>query len=432
MRHSLGDSGIGNEPFCLTASEAARRIASGQLRPEALMEACLDRIAAREPIVHAFAWLDPEQARRAAATARPGKLHGLPVGVKDVLDTADMPSEYNSPIWRGHRPRADAAAVAWAREAGAVVVGKTVTTEFANRHPGPTANPHDPRRTPGGSSSGSAAAVADYFLPLAFGTQTAGSIIRPAAFCGIIGFKPSFGLINRHGMKLMSDSLDTVGVLARSVADCALFAGAVAGVDLGEPDVKPDPAPRIGLCRSPVWEQASPETQALLLDAGDRLARSGATVGPCELPEDFSHLIAAHPLVMHAESARALGWEMTTAREAISAELRERLEWALAQPETALGEARAVLERTRLAFPAAMDGFDVLLTPAAPGEAPEGLGWTGDPVFNFIWTSLHVPCVAIPAGEGPAGMPLGLQVVARRGEDREALAWAQWIAAALG
>ncbi|MBV8575466.1 MAG: amidase, partial [Acetobacteraceae bacterium] len=244
----------------LTASESVRRIASGRLRPEALMEACLDRIAAREPIIHAFAWLDPEQARRAAATARPGKLHGLPIGVKDVLDTADMPSEYNSPIWREHRPRADAAAVAWAREAGAVVLGKTVTTEFANRHPGPTANPHDVRRTPGGSSSGSAAAVADHFLPLALGTQTAGSIIRPAAFCGAVGYKPSYGLINRHGMKLMSDSLDTVGVLARSVADCGLFADAVAGVDLGDPDRRPERAPRIGLCRSPVWDRASPET----------------------------------------------------------------------------------------------------------------------------------------------------------------------------
>jgi Asp-tRNA(Asn)/Glu-tRNA(Gln) amidotransferase A subunit family amidase len=356
----------------------------------------------------------------------------LPVGVKDVLDTADMPSQYNSPIWRDHRPRADAAAVAWARDVGAVVIGKTVTTEFANRHPGPTTNPHDPRRTPGGSSSGSAAAVADYFLPLAFGTQTAGSIIRPAAYCGVVGYKPSFGLINRHGMKLMAESLDTVGVLARSVADCALFAGAVAGVDLGLPDSRPERAPCIGLCRSPLWDQASPETQRLLFGAGERLARAGATVKECELPPSLSALVTAHPLLMNAESARALGWEMTTARDAISVELRERLERGLAQPHAALQEARHVFERSQFAFPAAMEGFDILLTPAAPGEAPEGLSWTGDPAFNFIWTSLHVPCVTVPVGQGPAGLPLGLQIVARRGEDRQALAWAQWTSATLG
>ena len=224
------------DPSKLTATEAARLIRDGRLRPEELMEACLARIAEREPAVRAFAWFDADAARRAAAAARPGPLHGLPIGVKDVLDTADMPSEYGSPIWRGWRPRADAAAVAWARAAGGVVIGKTVTTEFATRKPGPTGNPHNLRHTPGGSSSGSAAGVADGFFPLAYGTQTAGSVIRPAAYCGVVGYKPSFGTINRFGMKIMSESLDTVGVMARSVADCALFAGAVAGRDLGDPD----------------------------------------------------------------------------------------------------------------------------------------------------------------------------------------------------
>ncbi len=234
----------------LTATAAAQRIAAGTLRPETLMEACLARIATREPAVRAFAHLDPAQARRAAAAAPPGRLHGLPIGVKDVLDTADMPSEYGSPIWHGWRPRADAAAVAWAREAGGVVIGKTVSTEFATRKPGPTANPCWLGHTPGGSSSGSAAGVADGFFPLAYGTQTAGSIIRPAAFCGVVGYKPSFGTISRIGMKIMSDSLDTIGVMARSVADCALFAGAVSGRDLGDPDTKVDRPPRIGICLS--------------------------------------------------------------------------------------------------------------------------------------------------------------------------------------
>ena len=198
--------------------------------------------------------------------------------MKDVLDTADMPSEYNSPIWRGHRPRADAAAVAWARAAGAVVIGKTVTTEFAVRSPGPTVNPHDARHTPGGSSSGSAAGVAAGLFPLAFATQTAGSIIRPAAFCGVVGYKPSFGTIPRAGMKIMSESLDTIGAIARSVADCALLVGAVGSRDLGDPDTRPDRAPRIGLCRSPSWPAAAPETEALLdrVAAGPGARRRGA------------------------------------------------------------------------------------------------------------------------------------------------------------
>ena len=211
----------------LTATAARARIQAGQLTPAELMEACLARVAEREPVLRALAYLDPALARASAAAARPGPLHGLPLGVKDVLDTADMPAEYNSPIWRGNRPRADAAAVAWARAAGAAVLGKTVTTEFATRFPGPTANPHNPAHTPGGSSSGSAAGVAAGYFPFAYGTQTAGSVIRPAAYCGIVGYKPSYGTIERHGMKLMSFSLDTVGVLARTVADCALLVGAV-------------------------------------------------------------------------------------------------------------------------------------------------------------------------------------------------------------
>ncbi len=417
------------DPAALTATEAARAMRSGALAPAALMEACLGRLAAREAVVQAMARVDPAQARAAVPT--PGPLHGLPVGVKDVIDTADMPSEYNSPIWRGHRPRADAACVAWAKAAGAVVLGKTVTTEFAYRAPGPTTNPHDPSRTPGGSSSGSAAGVAAGFFPLAFGTQTAGSVIRPAAFCGVVGYKPSFGLINRTGMKLMSDGLDTVGVMARSVADCALFAGAVSGIDLGDPEARPSSAPRIGLCRSPQWDRAAPETVALLEGIAGPLARAGASVRDFGLPPAFDALEAAHSVIMHHESARALGWEMCNAREEISPVLLDRLEWGLAQPEAAMVESRALFRFLQQGFEDMMDGLDILVTPAAPGEAPVGLGWTGDAAFNFTWTSLHVPCVTVPAGVGPNGMPLGVQVVAPRGRDREALAWAAWVASAL-
>ncbi len=420
------------EPSMLTATEAVRLIRNGRLRPEDLMEACLARIAAREAAVRAFAWFDADAARQGAATARPGPLHGLPMGVKDVLDTADMPSEYGSPIWRGWRPRADAAAVAWARAAGAVAIGKTVTTEFATRKPGPTGNPHNLGHTPGGSSSGSAAGVADGFFPLAYGTQTAGSVIRPAAYCGVVGYKPSYGTINRFGMKVMSESLDTVGVMARSVADCALFAGAVAGRDLGDPDARPARAPRVGICRSPAWDKALPETHALLARVAGALARSGAAVADRELSPGVAAIEAAHSIVMNNESARALGWELANARDGISEGLRERLDFGLSQSEPAVLEAHGVFESAQREFTTWMDGLDALVTPSAPGQAPAGLEWTGDPAFNLIWTSLHVPCVTVPAGAGPDGLPLGIQIVTRIGEDRQALAWAQWVAAAIG
>jgi Asp-tRNA(Asn)/Glu-tRNA(Gln) amidotransferase A subunit family amidase len=420
---------MSNELYRLTATEAARQIAAGSLKPADLMEACLDRISAREPVIHAFAYHDPAAAR--AAMARPGKLHGIPVGVKDVLDTGDMPSGYGSPIWAGWRPRSDSAPVSWTRAAGGVVIGKTVTTEFATRKPGPTANPANPGHTPGGSSSGSAAGVADGMFPVAFGTQTAGSIIRPAAYCGVVGYKPTFGMINRTGMKLMSDSLDTVGVMARSVADCAFFAGAVAGRDLGDPDAHPGRAPRIGICKSPSWDLATPETHALLARVEAALARAGATVEPRELPAPFAALKTAHPIVMNAESARALGWELAMHPDGISDGLRERMAFGLAQTDAALAEAYDVFAATQHSFPEAMAGLDVLVTPSAPGEAPAGLEWTGDPAFNFIWTSLHVPCVTVPAGAGPNGLPLGIQIVGRRGEDRAILAWARWVEAAL-
>ena len=413
----------------LTATAALGRIRAGRLSAGDWRAACLERIAAREGDVRAFAHFDAAAVR--GAVARDGVLGGMPLGVKDVLDTGDMLSLYGSPIWEGYRPLADAACVAWARAAGAVVMGKMVTTEFATRKPGPTANPRGLSRTPGGSSSGSAAGVAAGFFPVAFGTQTAGSILRPAAFCGVVGYKPSWGMIARLGMKVMSESLDTIGVIARSVADCALVAGAVAGRDLGDPDRKPGRAPRIGICRSPSWGAAAAETVALRARAAEVLGRAGAVVEMRELPADFDGFAAAHQVVMNAESAASMGWEMSVHREGISEGLRERLEWGLAQGAGALDAARAMFGRLQLAFPGPMDGLDILVTPAAPGEAPEGLAATGDPAFNSLWTALHVPCVTVPAGVGPNGMPLGIQVVARRGEDAAVLAWAQWVATAM-
>ncbi|HEX3347071.1 MAG TPA: amidase, partial [Acetobacteraceae bacterium] len=362
------------DPSRLTATEAARAIRAGALRPEALMEACLARIAEREPRLRAFTYLDPDAARRAAASAAAGPLHGLPVAVKDVLDTADMPTEYGSPIYAGHRPRADAAVVALAKRAGGVAIGKTVTTEFATRKPGPTVNPHDHAHTPGGSSSGSAAAIADFCVPLAFGSQTAGSVIRPAAFCGIVGFKPTYATLPIAGMKIMSESLDTIGVLARTVADCALLLSAMTGRDLGDPDAKPDRPPRVGVCRTYAWPQAETATMALLDDVAAGAARAGATVVERDLPDDFTALAEAQPAVMNGESALSLAWELTVHPDEVSDLLRPRLlDAAVAGPEV-LERGRATFRRLQALFPSVMGDLDVLLTPSAPGEAPEGLG----------------------------------------------------------
>jgi len=414
----------------ISATEALRRIHAGRLTPAVYRDACLARIAAQEPTIRAFADFDPVRVRQTAPQT--GRLAGMPIGVKDVLDTAAQPSQYGSPIWQGYQPRADAACVAAAKAAGASVMGKTVTTEFATRTPGPTANPHNTAHTPGGSSSGSAAGVAAGFFPFAFGTQTAGSIIRPAAFCGVVGYKPSFGMIGRMGMKLMSESLDTIGVIARSVADCALLAGVVAQRDLGDPDLAPSRAPRIGLCRSPGTQQASAETLALLERVAGILSAAGAAVRDFTMPSAFLALESAQPLVMNSESARNLAWELSHHRQAISDVLLERLDWGLSRTEDELHLAHATMDRLQTAFPAALGDLDILLTPSAPGEAPEGLTWTGDPAFNLTWTALHVPCVTIPAGQGPAGLPLGVQIVGPRWADTATLAWAGWVARTLG
>jgi Asp-tRNA(Asn)/Glu-tRNA(Gln) amidotransferase A subunit family amidase len=425
-----------SELFHLTATEAAARIRAGKLSPVALAEACLARIEARQPAIQAFAHLDAAAALRAAEAASRapanGGLHGVPIGVKDVIDVAGMPTTQGSPIWAGWQPRADAACVAWARAAGAVVLGKTVTTEFATRQPGPTANPRNTAHTPGGSSSGSAAGVADGQFPVAFGTQTAGSVIRPAAYCGVVGYKPSYGTIGRFGMRVMAESLDTIGAMARSVADCALLVSAASGRALGDPDRKPDRAPRIGICRSPAWAQALPETQALLPHIAEKLARAGGSVTERELPAECAAMEQAQPVVMNAESARAMGWELANARALISDVLREKLEWGLERSDEELADAYAAFALAHRQFPVVMEGLDVLVTPSAAGQAPSGLGWTGDPAFNLVWTALHVPCVTVPAGSGPDGLPLGIQIVGRQGDDRAVLAWAQWVASAIG
>jgi Asp-tRNA(Asn)/Glu-tRNA(Gln) amidotransferase A subunit family amidase len=426
------------DPSTFTATEAARRIRAGSLTATALTEAMLARIAVREGVVKAFVHLDPGQAMRAAAAVdaaakagRAGPLQGLTFGVKDVLDTADQPSQYGSAIWAGHRPRSDAACVALARRAGAVILGKTVTTEFATRHPGATSNPHNLRHTPGGSSSGSAAGAGAGFFHAGFGTQTAGSVIRPAAYCGAVGFKPSFGTLHRAGMKVMSESLDTIGVITQTVGDAALVMAGLTGGDYGDPEAKPGRAPRLGLCWGPTAGQAAPETRAAIERVAAAAARAGAEVVPLEMPDAVVAGLAAHVAVMNGESAEALAWELDHAAAQLSAGLRERMEWGRDLPRAEKEAGRAAFATARAAFADVVAGVDAILTPSAPGEAPEGLGATGDPAFNSLWTLLHVPCVTVPVGMGPLGLPLGAQIVTGFGQDRAALAWAEWVRQAL-
>ena len=412
------------ELHLLTATETLARLSAGTLRAGDVAAALEAAIAAREGTVRAFAWREGPP-----APVKDGPLAGLHLGVKDVLDTADMPSQYGSPIWAGHRPRADAACVALARAAGLAVAGKTVTTEFATRHPGPTTNPWNPRHTPGGSSSGSAAGVAAGFFHYAFATQTAGSIVRPAAYCGVHGFKPSFGTLQRMGMKVMSESLDTIGLLARSLDDIALAMHLMTGWYGVTPSCRPDRAPRLALVTGPDDAAMAPETVALMQRAAEACRRAGAVVQALPLPAECRAAFDAQPHVMNREAAESLGWEWAHARAQISPVLQENLETALARPAEDLLEGRRSFAAARAALGAALEGFDAVLTPAAPGEAPEGLGWTGDPVFNKFWTALHWPCAAVPAGRGPRGLPLAVQVVARR--DAACLTWAAWVEAAL-
>lgn len=420
----------------LAATEAARHVASGEITSEELVRACLDRISERDGEVQAWVHCDPDaalaQARAADKAQKHGVLAGVPVGFKDVIDTADMPTQYNSPIYRGYRPRADAACVAMVRRAGGIVLGKTVTTEFATRMPGPTRNPHNLAHTPGGSSSGSAAAVADFMAPLAFGTQTGGSTIRPAAYCGIVGYKPSFGTINRAGLKPLAESLDTIGVMARTIADCALLVHAVSSRTRPDLAAKLPRAPRIGFFRTPRWQDAAPATQATLEKAASALAQQGAAMREIALPEEFDRLYEEQALIMNFEAARALAHERFTHPELLSEHLRSKLEEHWAMPREPYAAALRHARQCRQVLTGLFSDIDVLLTPGAPGEAPQGIGGTGSSLFNRNWTLLGVPCVTIPAGRGPQGLPLGVQIIGCYDEDERLLRCAEWVRHALG
>ncbi len=420
-------------PARLSANSAAAKIKAGELSSEALVQACLDRVSEREPEIRAWSWLDADaalaQARACDRAVGPkGLLHGVPIGVKDVIDTADMPTAYGSAIYKGYRPRADAACVSLARAAGAVILGKTETAEFASIHPAATRNPLAPAHTPGGSSSGSAAAVADFMVPLAFGTQTGGSTIRPAAFCGVVGYKPSFNRVNRAGLKFSAESFDTIGFFARSVDDIALLAHVMSGQErLGDAGLREDKAPRIGLCRTSRWSQASSQMREVIESAAQKLAAAGADVELVALTPAFEQLHEAHAVIMQYEAARATAWEYRVHGDLLSPAYHQRMRAGLAIPHERYEAALRQAESGRQDFADVWGELDVLITPSAVDEAPLGLENTGDAVFNRLWTLLGVPCVHLPFGTGTAGLPLGLQVVGRRQGDVATLTCARWI-----
>ncbi len=405
-------------------------IAAGRITSVDLVEACLDRIARREATVKAWSYIDPAAARREAgasdAAGRAGPLRGVPVAVKDVIDVAGMPTGMGSPIYDGYRPFADAACVAALRAAGAVILGKTVTAEFAGVFPGATTNPFAAERTPGGSSSGSAAAVADGMVPIAIGTQTGGSILRPAAFCGIVGFKPSFGSINRAGLKFAAESLDTIGLLAREVEDIELAWNVLVGCAAGRPSPL-DAPPRLLLFRTHHWSRASDDTVAAVEAAASALRGSGAVVDEMPLPDGFDELSDARVVINGYERARALAWEFQHHADRLSPALARVVTEGQSFSYERYRSAIRLADRWRMWIDGATAGHDAILTAAVNGEAPVGLASTGDASFQEIWTILHRPAITLPLFAGKAGLPVGVQFVGHRHEDAALLRLARWV-----
>jgi amidase len=419
----------------LTATEIVAAINAGKTTCEAVVRACLERIEAREPVVQAWQYLNPEQAIAQAValdkSGRRGPLIGVPFGIKDIIDTADMPTEYGSPIYKGNQPRNEAACVALGRKAGGVLMGKTVTTEFANRFPGKTMNPFDPTRTPGGSSSGSAAAVGDHMVPLAIGTQTTGSTLRPASYCGAFGYRPTWGDLRCSGVREAAGSLDTLGLIARSIDDIALYRDVLLN-EVPSPVPEHTGALRVGFCRTHVWPQVEPHTQQLLEGAAQRLGRAGIAVSDVDLPADFEELIDTHLAISSYEFARNFTHEVEHHWSEISLTLREnRLKSGLACSFERYREARAFAAQCRRTFAEVVADYDVLLTASATGEAPVGLQATGNANNCLIWTILHVPCLTMPVFKGPHGLPVGAQIIGKADNDRAMLAAARRIYQAL-
>lgn len=432
--------------YSLGAATAAKAIRDGDITSVQLVEACLARIEEFEPTVQAWTHLDAENALNQAKIAdkrhydgeAEGPLNGVPVGIKDIFDTEDFPTEYGSPIHEGRRTFNDAAAVAQLRQAGAVVLGKTVTTEFAVYSPGKTTNPHDATRTPGGSSSGSAAAVGSFMVPLALGSQTNGSTIRPASFCGVVGYKPSFGLISRHGALRQSLPLDQVGVFARSVEDAAIMAESMMSFDDRDAHMRPKARPhlsdiamseppmppKVGFLKTTAWEQADNETQEAFAELADFLGDRCAEV---EIAEAYDEVEELHRVIMEADLAKNFAYDFDRAPEQFSAKLTEMIERG--QKVSAVEYNIAIERQQELerGLDQLMSEYDAILTPSTLGEAPQGLDATGSPAFCTMWSYLGMPAITLPLMQGGAGMPLGAQLVGKKGDDARLLRTASWL-----
>lgn len=415
-------------PNELSAWEAARAIEDGSLSSELLVRACLDRIADRNEALRAFTAFDRqaalEHARRADREVR-GPLRGIPFAVKDVIETTDLVTEYGSRIYQGHRPRADAGCVSIARERGGVLLGKVATSEFATQTPSDTRNPHNLQHTPGGSSSGSAAAVADRMVPVAFGTQTTASIVRPASYCGVVGYKPTFGFIGTAGLKPLSPTQDTIGLLTRTVEDAAFFGFGLHGVRWMQTD---DLRPRIAVCYSRQWEHATPE----MLQAVEQLAadaeRDGASVSRLTLAPEIEDLYELQGRLFAFEARQSLAHERIHSYDLLSDRLKKRLEGGIGiTPQEYLAMRRRAAE-ARVQLGMLFTGVDALLYPPAQGEADLGIADSGSPRFGALWSLLHVPCVSFPVTRGPKGLPLGVQAIGAYGDDARVLAVAAFLA----
>jgi len=415
----------------LSATEIVSKIAAGETTCEAVVRDCIARISARDGVVKAWVNFDAEialgQARALDGASARGPLHGVPIGLKDTIDTFDMPTEMGSPIYRGNRPRADAACVALLRRAGAVILGKTATCEFAGSAPPQTTNPHDATHTPGGSSSGSAAAVADHMVPAALGTQTGGSILRPSSFCGIFGYKPTYNTINKMGVWPAADSIDTIGWLARSIDDMEMLT-AVLRMQTPQQPRKFSGSPRIGVWRTDLWDAAQPESKAAVEEAAKKLGKAGAAVRDVELPDAFNGLhVVARSTIAFYERAACMAFAWDHHREKLSPQMQRYIENGLkiSRDEHLAGMKR--VDDCRVLWGPIFDKYDVLLVPCVPGEAPKGLGATGDPSMQAIWTALHTPTMTLPTHRGPNNLPVGIQLVGQRYDDDRLFACARWV-----
>jgi Asp-tRNA(Asn)/Glu-tRNA(Gln) amidotransferase A subunit family amidase len=421
---SQGPLGLAGE----TAGALTQSLERGEITSVDIVEACLARIAARDPHVKAWAHIDREaalaQARARDAEPRRSVLHGIPVGIKDIFDTFDMPTTYGSPLYAGHRPASDSAVVGLLRMAGAVILGKCVTTEFASPVPAGTRNPHDLTRSPGVSSSGSAAAVADFHVPLALGSQTGGSTILPASFCGVVGYKASLTGIDRGGIRHLRPTLDTIGLFARSVDDIARLRAAL--VEHAAPDtaIRIDRRPRIGVCRSINWETAEPSGKAVLESAAAALTKA-------EMPPQFQGIEDSFRVISTVEGSRALRSEMAGHLPQLNHYIQASHIQAQRHDQAAYDRAQQHALRCRSALAEVFARCDVLITPAAAGEAVADLVSVSNSGFNRIWTLMHTPALSLPLFTGAAGMPVGLQVVGPIGHDDHTIAMARWIGSRL-